>query len=258
MSARPRWLLDAPHDFDDALRLEPLLDAPIWLPADPRVSPWPDPPPGPLVAFGAMRTLRRLARHAPLSRAVLDDWSRLSCSSYYAYIYDLLGRDAVFVPMSALHSFGIEQRFGERVFVRPDGNHKPFEARLIGRDDVEMFLAQHKNYHDELIVLSEPVRFVAEWRCWCRAGALVTASSYPGPPWSQPPPEAVALALEAARRLDGGIGEGFYTVDVGVLDTGRVALVECGGVGSWGLYGCDLEAFVVACEAQAVATFAVS
>jgi hypothetical protein len=251
MAARPRWLLDAPHDFDDALRLEPLLAAPIWLPSNPLLEPWPVAPPGPLVAFGAMRTLRRLARHAPLARAVLDDWSRLACTDYYPHVYDLLRRDAVFAPLCALERLDLARRFGPRVFIRPNGNHKPFEAKLIGPDEVSGLLSAHQAHLGELVVLAEPVRFVAEWRCWCRAGQLVTASSYPGPPYQAPPGEAVQLALTAAARLDAGLGQGFYTVDVGALEDGRMALVECGGVGSWGLYGCDLEAFVRACEDEA-------
>jgi hypothetical protein len=66
VSQRPCWLLDAPHGFDDALRLEPLVERAVWLPAQPSVQPWPVVEPGPLVASDAMRGVRmaRVSRAA--------------------------------------------------------------------------------------------------------------------------------------------------------------------------------------------------
>lgn len=250
------WLVELDPDFPGPERLlegylrerSPgviLLDpGPPWAPRWPEVR-------GPAVAYGTMRTARRLQQHRPLSRAVFDDYPSLRCSAYYRHVYDLLGRDAVLVPLVALAYLDLPRRFGPRCFVRPESNYKLFAAQIIESAGARAFVDREREHASELVVVSEVVELGEEFRCFCRDGAVFAHSSYPAEPWGPAPREIQDFARAVAARLRGHTPSDMITVDVARAPDGRLRLVEIGGVNSWGVYGADLAAFVAAMEAEA-------
>ena len=123
--ARPRWILDLHPDFPGSELVRARVPDPIILDrTDVMLGRFP--PRGELVVgYGTMHTMTRLGR---ASTAVFDDYARLKCSSYYRWLYELLGRTSVLVPFNALPSLPLAKMFGERVFVRTDTNYKLFPA----------------------------------------------------------------------------------------------------------------------------------
>jgi hypothetical protein len=239
------WLVDEHDDFPSATELLRVLRHPVRL--DPRVSAdWPAVE-GPVVGYGTMRTMSRLARDRRLGHAVFDDYARLRCSAYYPTVWPFLGRTAVLVPFAALATIDARRMFGERVFVRSDTNLKVFAAQIITTSELPAFCAQHPHQHDQLAVLSEVIAIEREYRCFCRAGAFVCGSSYPAP-YEPVPASLVAFA----ERVANAIGLDPVSVDVAVTPEGP-RLVEVGGVNSWGAYGSDLAGFVAMMEAEALA-----
>jgi hypothetical protein len=250
------WLVELDDDFPGPERLLQghlrghgarviLLDpGPPWAPRWPEVE-------GPVVAYGTMRTLRRLQQHQSLSRSVFDDYPSLRCSVYYRHVYDLLGRDAVLVPLAALAHLDLARRFGERVFVRPETNYKLFPAQIVESAGARAFVDLQREHATELVVLSEVVDLGEEFRCFCRDGVVFAHSSYPFEPWGPAPLDVQRFAREVAARLRGVTPSDMITVDVARASDGRLRLVEVGGVNSWGVYGADLADFVAAMEAEA-------
>lgn len=249
---RPRWLIELDPDFPgpeqvlrsqlvELIELEP---GPPWAPS------WPDVP-LPAVAYGTMRTMRRLQGHAPLAPAVFDHYPSLRWTSFLPQVYDLLGREVFIVPLSALAQIDLRRHFGDRFFVRPETNYKLFAAQVVPCDEAASFFDFHRDHGAELVVLSEVVALGDEYRCFCRQGEVFCHSSYPHEPYSPAPPDVVAFAAACARRLYESRSLRMISVDVARAPDGRLRLVEIGGVNSWGVYGCDLPAFVAAMEAEA-------
>lgn len=252
VATRPRWILELDPDFPGPAQVAPHLPEAVVLEAAvPGRERWPEVP-APCVAYGTMATLTRMRRHPPLAGAVFDDYPALRCSAYYRAVYDLLGRAAVIAPMTALAHLPLGRMFGERVFVRSDSNFKHFAAAVVDVADAARFADARRAHHDALVVVSEVIDPGAEFRCFCRDGRTFCHSSYPAEPWGPAPPEVIAFAEVAARRLLDAGGPTMVTVDVGV-GPDRMRLIEVGGVNSWGIYGGDPGAFIAAMEAEALA-----
>lgn len=245
--AHVRWLLELHPEFPSAQEVCHLVPDPLVLTrADLLMGHLPELH-GPVVGYGTMAGMSALARQ---SLAVFDDFPRLRCSSYYRWLYDLLGRACVLVPFSALARLPLERMFGSRVFVRSDSNFKLFPAGVIPLEELPRWVDLHRVHHDELVVLSEVIPMGQEYRCFCRDGSFVCGSSYPEPPYLEVPLEVRDFAESAAARL---VRQGISvcTIDVGVCEDSQLRLVEAGGVNSWGLYGADIKAFIELMEAEA-------
>ena len=248
MPFQTTWLLDLHPDFPSSAQLlERLPQALVVTRQDALMGRWPQAE-GPLVGYGTMATMSRLAAHGPLGHAVFDDFSRLKCSSYYRWVYDLLGRVTVIVPFSALSQLPLERLFGSRLFLRSDSNFKLFPAEVHEVSDLPGWLDLYQAYRNELVVLSEPVEIQQEYRCFCRDGRYICGSSYPEPPFHSVPTQVVKFAEQAAQRL---LEQGLTmcTIDIAVGD--QLRLIEAGGVNSWGLYGSSLDDFIIAMESEA-------
>ena len=249
-----RWLIDFHPDFPGSAVVAARLrerGGPEPIVVDRRsvmLGRWPEVDP-PVVGYGTMHTMTRLRRHPRLGAAVFDDYAGLRCSSYYAHVHDLLGRAFFFAPFGALPGLPLERMLGERVFVRSDTNYKLFPAEVLRTADVGAWVDRYSEHRNELAVVSEVVRFDAEYRCFCRGGAFFCGSSYPAEPYREVPAEVRAFAETAARRL-AATGASMVTVDVG-LSGDRARIVEVGGVNSWGIYGSNADDFIDAMEAEA-------
>lgn len=248
METRPRWIVDLHPDFPSSqIVLDRLQDAIVLTREDVVKGNWPKIT-GPLIGYGTMFSMTRLRRHPTLGKAVSDDYTLLRCSSYYRWLYDLLGRHCFLLPVAALADFPLEPIFGSHFFLRSDSNYKIFHAAVHSTGSLPDWLTQHSG---ELAVVSEVIPILREYRCFCRHGDFVCGSSYPDPPYQEVPGEVRRLAQEAARRLHHQ-GLALCSVDIATCTDGRLRLIEIGGVHSWGLYGCDPDVFIAALEAEAL------
>ncbi|MFD7844823.1 ATP-grasp domain-containing protein [Nocardia sp. NPDC059764] len=252
---RPQWLIDLHEEFPgSAVVAAALGDALIVEPRDAMMGRWPVVEAGrTTVGYGTMPTMRSLRRVPQLGEAVFDDYATLRCSSYYRHVYDLLGRAAFFVPFTAVPDLPLRRMFdSDQVFIRSDTNYKLFPAGVHAIEELDDWLQTYDQYRDELVVVSEVVTFEQEYRCFCRNGRFVCGSSYPVEPYLPVPEEVRDFAETAAARLL-ALGSTMVTVDVGVGPDGELRLVELGGVNSWGIYGSNVDDFIAAMEAEALA-----
>ncbi len=248
---RPRWILDLHPDFPGSAAVAARVPSPVLVTQEDAVLGRFPPVELPAVGYGTMRTMMQLMRTPSLANAVFDDYPALRCASYYRAIYDLLGRTCVLVPFTALALLPLEKMFGSAFFVRPDTNYKLFPATILTAATLGPWVQAYAHHADELVVVSEVVTFISEYRCFCRNGSFVCGSSYPAQPYAPVPDEVRSFAEQvAARLMDRGLT--MVTVDVGV-GQGRMRVVEVGGVNNWGIYGADVDAFITMMEAEALA-----
>jgi hypothetical protein len=248
-SPKPTWILDLHPDFPGSEVVRSHLQQAVVVDKhDIIMQRWPDLP-LPVVGYGTMFMLTRLAHVPNLAQAVFDDYAKLRCSTYYRYIYDLIGRTCVFVPFSALPTLPLERMFGSSVFVRSDSNYKLFPARVLALTEIEGWLQLYQQHRDELVVVAEVVTFKREYRCFCRNGTFFCGSAYPEP-YEAVPAHVQRFAEQAAERM-AKIGINMLTVDVGITGE-QLQIVEIGGVNSWGIYGSNVAAFIAAMEAEAL------
>ena len=84
------------------------------------------------------------------------------------------------------------------------------------------------------ITISEPVRFISEYRYFVMEGKIVDCRRYAGDFKHSPALTIVEKAIETYRNAPIA-----YSIDFGVTDDGRTLLVECNDAYSLGPYGCD-------------------
>lgn len=91
----------------------------------------------------------------------------------------------------------------------------------------------------ERVWISEPVSFLAEWRCYVCEGEIVGVAQYGEG-------EDRELDLSAAREMiDAEKGSAGWALDVGLLESGETALVEANDGWALGYYaGCSAQAYL--------------
>ncbi len=89
---------------------------------------------------------------------------------------------------------------------------------------------------DTPVWVSEPVSWVSEWRYYVGHGRILGAGRYDDGPDEAPIPDAGQVEQMIAAMDYGGNGPSSYALDVGVLDSGETALVECNDAWALGYY----------------------
>jgi len=210
------------------------------------------------IGYGSVNFCLRMSRQPAICEGIFDWYIGLRCSTYYNQVYDMLGRNAVFLPYGALEHVNYATMFPghKKLFVRPDASIKEFDGKIFSVEDLKRAneLPEFSRNRDGLVVVSEVVRMGKEYRVFCRGGEAICSSSYQIPPdpdvaFVPAPQDVVLYAEEASRRLlDSG---NILAIDV-ADDHGVLRLVEINGVNSAGLYGCNIGKFVDAMEAEAL------
>lgn len=126
-------------------------------------------------------------------------------------------------------------------FVKP-ADDKCFTAKIYQPEQVDV---PEVVPEETPCLVSEIVRFEAEYRCFVRNNKVVTSSCYiyegevaEPKNWykynltKQHPEDFVNKMLETVDTVD-------TVIDVGVLSTGSLAIIESNPVWASGLYGCD-------------------
>lgn len=248
------WILEITPEFTDPELMTKYVKKFVTIEDfDFRYKDWPKVE-GPCVVFGTFRCLTQMARNPDLSNYIFDDYAPLTCSSYYSYLYEYLGRLAFMTPMSTLPHMDLERIFGQSVFIRPNSNKKPFEAEVVGINDIEAYTNKYSRHLDELVILSEVLQIDSEYRCFCRNGKTFSHSSYMEDEYKPAPEHIVRFADSVAERVLETLGLNMVTVDVAVCGS-DLKLIEIGGVNSWGIYGSNIQNFIEAMEQEAVERF---
>lgn len=103
------------------------------------------------------------------------------------------------------------------------------------RESLESFLAIPA---DAPVWISEPVRFLSEWRYYVQQGRIIGAARYDATGDDDAPQPNMGVVLECIQAT--GLTTP-YAADFGVLRDGSTALVEANDAWSLGLYGQALE-----------------
>ena len=120
-----------------------------------------------------------------------------------------------------------------KLFIKSNQYVKTDYTGIYSKRDIESSPKILENLGNECIV-SEPVNFISEWRCFVHKGELQGMQCYQGDFWTQPNQTFIEACIDSAPdRLES------YTLDVGVMDDGGNAIIELHNFVSCGLYGFD-------------------
>lgn len=128
------------------------------------------------------------------------------------------------------------------VFVKPKGQLKKFTGRhvkstfdLVGCGDRE---------NNVPVWVSEPVRFVSEWRVFVRYREILGVRPYKGDWRGQYDYKVIEAAVKAYENAPAG-----YAIDFGLTDKGKLLVVEVNegyAIGNYGLFYTDYAKLIAA------------
>ena len=116
------------------------------------------------------------------------------------------------------------------IFIKPAASPKKFKGRLL--TSAKDLISCGDEFEDTEIWCSEPVNFVAEWRCFVRYGEILGVKSYYGDWRVHFDPQVIEKAIAAYTSAPAG-----YAADFGVTDKGETLLIEVNDGYSIGAYG---------------------
>lgn len=131
---------------------------------------------------------------------------------------------------------------GSKLFIKPADQLKLFTGSLT--DDPELLDTLQALDPATSVWVSEPIKFLAEWRCFVIDGELRAIAQY-RPDfdvvlWPEPKEEELEDLIATAHGVTGLAG---FSVDVGRLPTGEIALVELNDGYALGSYGIPDELY---------------
>jgi hypothetical protein len=132
------------------------------------------------------------------------------------------------------------------IFIKPADSPKKFKGRLL--TTAKDLISCGDEFEDTEIWCSEPVKFLAEWRCFVRYGEILGVKSYYGD-WRQHfDSQVIENAIAAYHSAPAG-----YGADFGVTDKGETLLIEVNdgySIGSYGLFPADYARLLASRWAQ--------
>jgi hypothetical protein len=132
------------------------------------------------------------------------------------------------------------------VFIKPAHRSKKFTGRVV--TSTKDLISCGDESEDTEIWCSEPVKFLAEWRCFVRYGEILGVKFYYGD-WRQHfDPQVIENAISAYHSAPAG-----YGADFGVTDKGETLLIEVNdgySIGSYGLFPADYARLLASRWAQ--------
>jgi len=182
----------------------------------------------------------------------------LAYSAQMAVLGDiLLNGHAGILPIGCLrlHLPSLRERFGQKMFVRPDTGRKLFPGQVVGTSDtdIDLFLETYRLGFDPLpLVIVDHVRpVVSEKRHFIDlARRVVVSASLYGHDGMEAGPDFDAWpALERVFDAGAHLGDELCVCDVCLLQDGSMAVVELNGFSTSGLYDCRFDKLLAAYEA---------
>ncbi len=116
------------------------------------------------------------------------------------------------------------------VFIKPATRSKKFTGRVV--NSPKDLISCGDELEDTEILCSEPVKFVAEWRCFVRYGEILGVKHYYGDWRARFDPQVIEAAIVSYTTAPAG-----YAADFGVTDRDETLLVEVNDGYSIGAYG---------------------
>jgi ATP-grasp domain, R2K clade family 3 len=121
------------------------------------------------------------------------------------------------------------------IFIKPATLAKKFKGRLL--TSAKDLISCGDEFEDTEIWCSEPVNFLAEWRCFVRYGEILGVKSYYGDWRVHFDSQVIENAIAAYHSAPAG-----YAADFGVTDKGETLLIEVNdgySIGAYGLFPAD-------------------
>lgn len=255
-----QWLL---QDFEDTRKLAAVLERleiPFsWHKVVPFVGdliPEPVvPDPGAVVMFGSY-TLWRFAQERNYRPGVFKLRPFVEEEAWHPYL--LNGADATFLALRDVPARLADD--GRSFFLRPVDDSKEVAGSVKSSGEIitmaEQVLALEEDEiprgslrHDTLLMLTEPVRILCEWRLWVVGGRIVTYSLYKEGSRVVYRREIDDDALAFAQQLvDGNPGYSpAYVIDVCRTEEG-LKMLETNCLNAAGFYAADLMKLAMAIE----------
>lgn len=122
----------------------------------------------------------------------------------------------------------------------------------VNKNPCKILISCGDEREDTEIWCSEPVKFVAEWRCFVRYGEIIDVRKYGGDWRLKYDYKIIEQALEAYKSAPKA-----YAMDFGLTDNDRTLLVEVNdgySLGSYGLLSLDYAKFLSARWAEITGT----
>ena len=128
------------------------------------------------------------------------------------------------------------------VFIKPAQEFKKFKGRVINTP--KDLIGCGDELQDTEIWCSEPVNFLAEWRCFVRYNKILDVRRYRGDWGLHFAPDIIRAAVAAYTSAPAS-----YAIDFGLTASGKTLLVEVNdgySVGAYGLVPIDYAQFLSA------------
>ncbi|WP_310482976.1 ATP-grasp domain-containing protein [Chamaesiphon sp. VAR_48_metabat_403] len=132
------------------------------------------------------------------------------------------------------------------IFIKPTTLAKKFTGRLL--TSAKDLISCGDEFEDTEIWCSEPVKFLAEWRCFVRYGEILGVKSYYGDWRLHFDSQIIENAIAAYTSAPAG-----YAADFGVTDKGETLLIEVNdgyAIGAYGLFAPDYARLLASRWAQ--------
>ena len=143
-------------------------------------------------------------------------------------LYPLAGRKIENVPLATI----VKGKINKFIKPTPDKN-KSFNGFVYTGDQMEqLFLVNYFLSEEELVIASDVVNFVSEWRCYIHKGEIFDGKHYKGD--FRVAPDYTVADKAAELWTDAPAA---WSCDIGVTDKGETLIVECNDVMSLGVYG---------------------
>lgn len=134
----------------------------------------------------------------------------------------------------------VVDEIGFPIFIKPNGKSKEFIAGIL--ENKRMYETHISGMQDNvLVLLSEVVDFVSEYRCYIVEGELKGIYFYKGDFRKFPDINTIDIAISTYSKKsihDGGAPAG-YSMDFGITSSGETLLIECNDGWSLGNYGLE-------------------
>jgi hypothetical protein len=222
---------------------------------------------GPTIAYGSCNFMKFVTSRASWVPGHWCDWQKLKCSSYMSklaphsihmwYAYMPFGelmhnKDVIF----RVYGDQRERDFKKScVFIRPDGNDKPFHGQVVHFNNFDAWYREHQDAwkipDTMLCMISMPDHIQAEWRLFIHRGKVISGSQY-RPEWTADYDPFVNEYAERVIREADFSPFPLFALDLALTKHGVHSIIEYGSINCAGLYAAPVEPLVAAAEEEAL------
>ena len=143
-------------------------------------------------------------------------------------LYSLANRNISLQPIGNI----FKEKTPKFIKPTPDKN-KSFDGFVYNANQLDsLYVANYFITGDELVITSDVVNFVSEWRCYICDGEILDAKHYKGNFRKFPDYSVAERAISLWK--DAPIS---FSCDLGIDEFGLTSIVECNDVMSLGMYG---------------------